>query len=306
MLRILGDCVFPDIGGDSAATGTGDNFFVVWERQLNASDFDIHARMVRADISISQPTIFIENSANTIHSSPHVSQSNGNGFTLTPRWLVAYQFRFSATDEDIYGAVLAQNGTITRPSSIIDNSGFFDAVPSVSSPRTDMPSNDPLFMVTYERLSPQEGRARVLNINFVNQVTPTGLGRFGLGPFWVRAESDGCRFAVIAGDPIGPTTLAMANGTLIRHDAPTALPGAPLYGRIELRGVLAPQGLRRCGSAARRRRDARAWPHRLSIGRRRATRPGQLGGEQFVEQPRPEHQPTQLLEFLDSFDNLRN
>jgi len=229
---VPGHAVFPDVGGDPDEAGPERQWLVVWERQFSASDFDIHARIVRADTSMTPFTIFIENSANTIHSLPHVSQSNGGGFSPTPRWLVVYQFQFSATDNDIYGAVLDRNGAITRASSAIDTSPFDDAVPSVSSPATDFANGDPLFMVTYERQSPMEGRARVLNLNFVNQVTPTGLGQFGLGPFWVRAESDGCRFAVIAGDPIGPTTLAVANGNLVRHDPPTPLPGVPLYARI--------------------------------------------------------------------------
>lgn len=228
---ILGHHVFPDVGGDPDDSGPERQWLVVWERQLSAVDFDIHARIVRADTSLS-PTILIENSANTIHSLPHVSQSNGGGQTPTPRWLVVYQFRINATDEDIYGAVLDRTGAITRPNSAIDRSLFIDLAPSVSSPMIDRPGNDPLFMVTYERQNPQQARALVLDLNFANQINPTDLSQFGLGPFWVRAESDGCRFAVIAGDPIGPTTLAIANGNLVRHDPPAPLPGAPRYGRI--------------------------------------------------------------------------
>lgn len=230
---LSGHCVFPDIGGDPADSGPSTKWLVVWERQISAVDFDIHARTVNADTSMAPATTFIENSANTIHSLPHVSQSNGNGISPTPRWVVVYQFRFSATDEDIYGAVLDRNGTITRSSSAIDTSPFVDLVPSVSSPAMDSSNGDPLFMVTYERQSPLEGRARVLNINFLNHVSPTGLGQFGLGPFWVRAESDGCRFAVLTGlTTISVATLALANGSLVRHEGPQALPGVPAYPRI--------------------------------------------------------------------------
>jgi len=230
--NLLGHAVFPDIGGDPDPGSTERKWLVVWERQLSAVDFDIHSRTVNADTSMAPAVTFIENSANTIHSVVHVSQSNGGGLTPTPRWVVVYQFRFSATDEDIYGAVLDRNGVITRNSSPIDTSSFDDLVPTVTSPAVDFSNGDPLYMVTYERQSPLEGRARVLNLNFVNQVTPTGLGQFGLGPFWVRAESDGCRFAVVAGDPIGPLTLAVANGNLVRHDPPAPLPGVPQYVRL--------------------------------------------------------------------------
>jgi hypothetical protein len=232
---LSGHCVNPDIGGDS---GPGDKWLVVWERQLSATDFDIHARTVRADISLAPSTTFIENSAATIHSLPQVSQGNGNGLTSQPRWMVAYQFRFSATDEDIHGAVLDANGAITTPNQSIDRSVATDFVPSVSSPAVDLTTGSPLFMVTYERQSPLEARARVLQevaaVGLVNQITPVSLtAAFGLGPFWVRTESDGCRFAVLSGSSsIDVATLALRNGALFLHEAPQTLPGIPSYPRI--------------------------------------------------------------------------
>lgn len=226
-----GHCVFPDVGGDPDGSGPARSWLVVWERQYSATDFDIHARIVEADTSM-QPTLFIENSTNTIYCLPAVSQSNGAGMSSAPHWLIAYQFRFSPTDWDIYCAAVSATGVLTTRSTNIDTSLFLDTVPSVSSPATDGSSADPLYLVTYERAAPAEGRARVLDLRLANRITPTSLARFGLGPLWVRAESDGCRFAVLAGNPIGPTTLALANGTLVRHDAPTALPGVPSSGRI--------------------------------------------------------------------------
>jgi hypothetical protein len=219
---VPGECVNPDVGGDS---GTGDQWLVVWERQLSASDFDIHAVRVRAD-TFQTGTIFIANTAGTIHSQPAVSQSNGSGFAVSPSWLVAYQYRFSATDEDIHGAVVAQSGVITQPNTIIDFSASSDFVPSVSSPATDWSGGNPIFMVTYERQSPLEARARLLDLNLANQIGPANLTQsFGLGPFWVRCESDGNRFAVISGAAtISVATLGMASGALVMNDAPQPLP----------------------------------------------------------------------------------
>lgn len=228
---VPGHAVNPDIGGDS---GPGDQFLVVWERQFSASDFDIHGRQVRADIALSQFTLFIENTGNTVYSLPQVSQSNGNGFSLTPRWMVVYQFRFSATDEDIYGAALAQNGAITTSNTPIDTSVASDLVPSVSSPNTDFTGSDPLFLVTYERQSPLEARARLLSASFVNQIVPVSLtASFGFGPFWVRAECDGNRFAVISGAAaISVGTLAYNGTSLVLQEAPLALPTVPAYPRL--------------------------------------------------------------------------
>lgn len=228
-----GHCVNADVGGDS---GAGDQWLVVWERQLSATDFDIHARRVRAD-TFQTSTILIENSAATIHSLPQVSQSNGNGFTASPRWFVVYQFRFSATDEDIYGAAIAQNGSIVNSNTAIDTSGLTDLAPCVSSPNTATAGGNPLFLVTYERQSPLEARARLLSTGlavFVNQVTPLNLtAAFGLGPFWVRPECDGNRFAVLTGSAtIAVATLAYTGTALVLHEAPQALPGTPSYPRL--------------------------------------------------------------------------
>ncbi|HEX6813780.1 MAG TPA: hypothetical protein VF384_19320 [Planctomycetota bacterium] len=227
----LGECVNADVAGDS---GTGDHWLVVWERQLSATDFDIHGKRVRAD-TFQTGTLWIENTASTIHSLPHVSQSNGNGFTTTPRWMVVYQFRFSATDEDVYGAVIDPNGTITTLSTPIDTSSFTDLVPSVSSPNTDSDAGgNPLFLVTYERQAPLEARARLLSPGFVNQINPVSLtAAFGLGPFWVRAECDGNRFAVLSGAAtISAAAFAFTGTALVMHEAPHALVGIPSWPRL--------------------------------------------------------------------------
>ncbi len=229
-----GHCVNPDIGGDPASSGTADNWLVVWERQFSATDFDIHARTVRADIAIPSPTILIENSGSTIYSLPSVSQSNGNGFATAARWLVAYQFRYSATDEDVYGCAIDQAGTVTTPNSAIDTSTLTDLVPSVSSPNTTAANGNPLFLVTYERQNPFVARARLLSGGFVNQIAPVDLSTtFGLGGFWVRAECDGNRFAVLNGaGTIGAATLAYTGSALVLQEATQPLPGIPSYARI--------------------------------------------------------------------------
>lgn len=235
---VAGNCVNPDIGGDS---GNGNRCFVVWEREFIAgSDHDIHGRMVNADTSMAPFTLFLENSASTLHALPHVSQCNGNG-AIAPLWVVVWQFRFSATDWDVYGAAVAPggaNGTIVTTSVSIDASANNDLVPAVSSPATDLGGTVPSYMVTYERQSPFHAIARVVSPVFsnlfVNQIPVTNLTQtFGLGGFWVRPESDGCRFAVLTGAAtITLSTLALGPGGLVLHEAPQALPSVPAYPRI--------------------------------------------------------------------------
>ncbi|MBK8978881.1 MAG: hypothetical protein IPM29_23520 [Planctomycetes bacterium] len=236
---VAGDCVNPDIGGDS---GNGNRFFVVWEREFIAgTDHDIHGRMVNADISLAPFTLFIEDTASTLHTLPHVSQSNGNGFTASPQWLVVWQFRFSPTDWDVYGAAVAPggaSGTITTRAVSIDASANNDLVPAVSSPATDLGGTVPAYMVTYERQAPFVAMARIVSpvfsTAFVNQITPVDLTQaFGLGGFWVRTESDGCRFAVLSGNGnVTVSTFALGSGGLVLQEAPQVLPTVPFYPRI--------------------------------------------------------------------------
>jgi hypothetical protein len=229
-----GQCVNPDIGGDPAATGTADNWLVVWQRELSATDHDIHGRVVRGDTSLPNPTIMIENSANSIYSLPAVSQSNGNGFATAARWLVAYQFRFSATDEDIYGCAIGQGGAITTSNTAIDTNTVSDQYPSVSSPNTTAANGNPLFLVTYERQNPFVARARLLSGGMINQIAAVDLSTsFGLGGFWLRAESDGNRFAVLNGaGTIGAATFAYNGSALTLHESTAPLPGTPAYPRL--------------------------------------------------------------------------
>ncbi|MEO6593479.1 MAG: hypothetical protein ABIP94_01855, partial [Planctomycetota bacterium] len=190
-VNTAGDAVNPDIGGDG---GPGSQWLVAWERDLSATESDIHARTVNADTSFGGFFLQLENTAGRLYSQPSVSQSNGNGFTASPRWMVVYQFRFSALDYDIYGSAVAPNGgggNVTCRAAI-DTSGSNDLVPTVTSPATDFGGSVPMFMVTYERQSPFEAVARLVTPTFsnlfVNQISPVNLTQtFGLPGFWVRA-----------------------------------------------------------------------------------------------------------------------
>ena len=228
-----GPHINPDIGGDPSQVG--DSWLVVWQREFSATDYDIHARLVRIDTSLPGPTILIENASSSIYSLPSVSQSNGNGLATAARWMVVYQYRYSSLDWDIYGCTLNQAGTITASNQPVDSSTLNDLVPTVSSPNTDSAGGNPLFLVTYERQNPSEARARLVSAQFVNQIPAVNLSLppFGLGGFWVRAESDGNRFAVLNGaGTIGVATLAYNGSALVLQEASQPLPGAPSYPRL--------------------------------------------------------------------------
>jgi hypothetical protein len=222
-----GHCVNADVGGDP---GSGDHWLVVWERQLSSTDFDIHGRMVRVDTSMNPNLIFIENSAATIYSRPRVSNSNGNGLVITPRWVVVYQLRFNPTDWDIFGSAVDVSGSIVQTNTSIDSSLESDLGPQVSSPAFELSNGAPLFMVTHEHQSTTGTQARLLTGSLNNAITPVNLTtNLGLGWYQVQPESDGCRFAVTSSSantaPVTVATLALANNTLVVHEAPQTLPG---------------------------------------------------------------------------------
>ncbi|MFO1077474.1 MAG: hypothetical protein U1E73_07085 [Planctomycetota bacterium] len=230
----LGHCINPDIGGDP---GNGDRWLVVWQRELNATTFNIHARTVFADTSLGGLTPIV-NTSNAIYSLPSVSQSNGNGLTPSPSWMVVYQYRYSATDTDIYGAAISPTGTFVTSHAPIDTSIYNDLVPTVTSPLVDLPGSSPPFCVTYEEQSPNQAMCRILSPTFsnlfLNLMPTTSLtAAFGFGPFWVRAESDGCRIAIVSGlATITVGTVMFDGGQLLLHEAPVALAGVPEYPRI--------------------------------------------------------------------------
>ncbi|MEZ5962308.1 MAG: hypothetical protein R3F56_00550 [Planctomycetota bacterium] len=225
----FGDKFAPDIGGDPSTSGT-TYWTVVYTRALNDSDWDIHGRQVDANGTPRPATILIDNTGGTIFTSPQISLSNAHGSATAARWLVVYSFRFTGTDWDVYGASLDQDGNIARVSGPIDTAVSNDLYPFVSSPSLDWTNDNPVFMVTYERQSPQAMMATVVSAQLVRIVPPTDLStRYGFGPFWCRPESDGCRFAVTHGhgaatnEAIEVATLAVADGAggarFVLHEA---------------------------------------------------------------------------------------
>ena len=233
-----GDCINPDVGGDPSDGPSANRWFVVWEREVSASDSDIHGRAVASDGTPASSTLLIENSASTVYTRPFISQSSGNGLTATPGWLVAYQFRHSATDYDIFGAVVGAGGTLLQASTGIDTSPNDDQVPNVSTPATDLGGTAPLYMVAYERVSPtSSAMARLVRLapagGFVDQIPVTNLTQsLSLPGPYVKCDSDGCRFAIACGVGNRLTTLALVGTQLVMQEPLQNTPGLPAYVRL--------------------------------------------------------------------------
>lgn len=223
-----GDKFTPDVGGDPNPNGP-TYWTVVFSRTASPTDSDIHARQVDASGTPRANTILVDNTRETITVSPQISLSNANGSATAARWLIVYSFRFSATDWDVYGASIDQDGVITRDSGPIDSGFSNDLFPYVSSPSLDWTNSNPVFMVSYERQSPFHMIGTVVSAQLVRIVVPTDLtARFGFGGFWCRVESDGCRFVVThgqgaaGGHAIHVATLAVHNvspDSFVLHEA---------------------------------------------------------------------------------------
>jgi hypothetical protein len=234
---VAGNCYNPDIGGDPSDQATGNQWLVVWEREASATDSDIHGRLVRHDTATPGTTIFIENTANTIFTRPSVSKSNGNGLVASPCWMVAYDFRFSATDYDIHAAALSQSSLVT-PSTPISSSSANEWVPDVSSPATDFGGVLPLFMLGYQRSASNDAHVRLLRPStlgiFINELSPVAnvTALLGTTGAFIQCESDGNRFAVIVALPNAVATLAFTGTQLVANELPQTLPGLPAFTRL--------------------------------------------------------------------------
>ena len=181
-----GEKTNPDIGGDSFLVAP-TYFLVVWEWAFTPTDHNIAGRMLDANGAMVGSNLFLE-LGNKNQSKPAVSKSN-----LGNEWMVVWQHSFSAADEDLYGAQVLWDGTITAPSAQINTSSVNHELPDVSSP---LPSGQ--YLVVYEHTG-AVGLGLVDDTMFVQQLTT--LGNIGNNPFgqarWQpTADCDGSKFVV--------------------------------------------------------------------------------------------------------------
>jgi hypothetical protein len=114
----------------------------------------------------------------------------------------------------------------------IESSSADDRNPSVTIPFA-APNGATRFAITSERQSPRQPRVTVFEPSPQNFVSQTDLGSLGIGPYWLRLQSDGLRFACTA----SPDAITVEARTLVfdgvTHqwgvvDGPHALTGTPL------------------------------------------------------------------------------
>jgi hypothetical protein len=124
----------PDVGGDPYLVGP-TFFCVVWQRDFAPADTDIHARLVTGPGTlVGGGPFFVDDSAGTLDSLPSISKTNGDGPASGQEWAVAWTHAFSPTDDDVYGARIHWDGTITSPTFTIAAAVENERLPTVSEP----------------------------------------------------------------------------------------------------------------------------------------------------------------------------
>jgi hypothetical protein len=250
----------PDVGGDPYQ---GSSFYcVVWQRSVSASNVDIEFRMVSA-AGVPQGSGFtaLENGAGW-HERPSISNGlgvdNGDG---TAGWTVVWQYRYSSSDRDIYGAQISWGGSIQTPMFAIEASTWDESNPTVSTMLDpEFPSAQRPYMVVYERDygTDTDIMGRVLRknslvtvLNLVGQFPQSAWYRNQRNP---AVESDGQQFLVGFDErdaPGGSNTIPdvwmssyfLANGVLQPCELRQNFAGSPtVEGEIALASMAASGG----------------------------------------------------------------
>jgi hypothetical protein len=148
-------------------------------------------------LAAASPTL-VDNST-SFDSQPSISKSNGTPPYATQCWAVVWQRNYTPSDEDIYGALVRWDGTITVPTFTIDAPFAWQMHPSVSSP-TDPVNGARYYLCAFDDQLP--GNSTITAQIF--DETGASLGRYDIAnqltPNWPHVEpsvdSDGARFVV--------------------------------------------------------------------------------------------------------------
>lgn len=226
-----GNNVAPDVAGDG---GTGTFWCVAWTLEISPTESWIVARTFDASGNATNALqTYVEQNPNRIFANVSLSSTNAAGV-----WCLAYGALYMATDWDVYGVTIdAGAAVVTRAG--LDVSNQMDRYPTVSAPAI-RPSGDVMFMVTYERESVGVAQASIFDIRLRRATSVDLTLAFGVGRYWVRCESDGCRFAVTGADPAPASAVAnfgVLGTTFYPCESPQRLPGTPEFLRLCSKGA---------------------------------------------------------------------
>lgn len=190
----------PDVGGDPYPGGS--YYCVVWQRSVSASNVDIEMVMVAGTGGVATSVVALENGSGW-NELPSISNSFGiDTGDQTAAWNVVWQYRYSSSDYDIYGARVNWNGAILSPLFAIETSTWDERNPSVSTSLA--PGGAGVhrpYMVVYERnygdrdvvATVMSNTSIVNERNLVGDVPSTAWYREQLNP---SLDSDGELFLI--------------------------------------------------------------------------------------------------------------
>lgn len=219
----------PDVGGDPGSSN-GSNFAVVW---LGDPGQIWMRRVTPAGTALGASPQQIISHSSTFHNL-RLSKSNGRGRIANPTWLMTCSQFVQGHHEIMLMPIDPQSGPgqpFTATTGVTDS-----RYPSVSDPVLT-PTNDAVFVVSYERQVPAQARAIVYRPSTQTVLSDRDLTPIGVGPFWVRVQTDGVRFACTSspdGSTINLATLAhdFATNQWTSQDGPYPLPGSPYAPQI--------------------------------------------------------------------------
>ncbi|MCA8949598.1 MAG: hypothetical protein KDE27_08855 [Planctomycetes bacterium] len=215
----------PSVGGDPSGGAIPRRCLVVWTNDA-ANDYNALGRLVDQNDAPSGGLLFIADGVHQLNTNVQVSRSNGAGIVPDPGWFAVYS-RQDAAGWNVYGRRVDSSGGLGLEVPL-DTTAGDDLYPRPSSP-IGTPDGKTQYLITYEHQSPPEARAVVATLapGLNTYVRKNLTAEFGVGPFWLRVDSDGTRYAVVAGDStiVRVRTFATVGDTLLLHDGPHALLG---------------------------------------------------------------------------------
>ncbi|MCY2959003.1 MAG: hypothetical protein NTY35_02470 [Planctomycetota bacterium] len=143
-----GDASAPDVGADPS-TNLPAYYFVVWEREFQPGlDYDILGRLVQSN-GVLVASVFVDNTAGTIHRNPSVSSTNGDIDANDQKWNVVWEEEVSPTNRNILGARVRWDGVVTDPTFTVASSALDERNPSATPIIADTGVSRP-WMVAYQ------------------------------------------------------------------------------------------------------------------------------------------------------------
>ncbi|MBL9076612.1 MAG: hypothetical protein JNL08_03860 [Planctomycetes bacterium] len=217
-----------DVGGDSGSTNGGP-FAVVW-LQTGPGANTLHLRYVASNGQPWSGTATQVLSWGSPFSNLRISKTNGRDRLAAPMWLAVFSVQMAGQVHDTAALPISPVAGAGQPDTI-ESAPADDRNPSVTIPFAS-PSGATWFAVTSERQNPRQPRVTIYEPATRTIVQRSDLGSIGIGPYWLRLQTDGLRFVCTS----SPNAVTIEASTLVfdgvtkvwsRQDGPHPLPGAP-------------------------------------------------------------------------------